>query len=620
MMLSNQERGLPQFSRTRSPERDGELAIENAEDRDRGHRSREERRSGARQIGPGAGQASVPGEGALGAPSEVVERGVLEHKREEGDGAVPKPSPPDEKMKTLLDWIKDTKGASMRIRVSKRNDSGSWAYLAGGTFSFNPVNEDPNDIEEKVSKMYGAGDYMVTFTPPRETGVRPFKWDFSIMNPLADEGGDFYRGQTRTSQPQLSGILSELGQFINNLNSPQNRGNADVRQLSEKLEVVVNTLNRMQEPERYDRRHEEPPPYEYPPAEDPEIRAMKDSMARMERLMSKFIEAQMTPRKDDGGSITAMGETMAKLMTAMRPAAPAQTQGTSIEETLKLITALKGKEEPTKSPDSKLLDTVLAIVGTQGRDQLDMLLRGFDMGKKGEMSADALADLREEKEPSGAVDKLIGLGEKFAEALGTSVGSKIGDAAANFATTGSPVPAAPSMAGPPAIRFPGPRVPAPVDEQALVRRQPPPPPPHPATEPAHAPAAAPVQPAPHVQGGPKPAQFQRPGTGHPPPQAAPAGVPPELSQGFVNALSSDEPPESIAAKTMMMINAIAGNPEAAPGMGAFLESFKLPLDEGLAKLKPMMVPSHFEKIVSMRPKVEKTYAEIQKLVGTAGAS
>lgn len=586
------------------------------------HRRGANRVASNREEAPGA----VPAMEISSAPPREVESVMLAKPLEIQDERITRsPHKSDDEMQEAFERIRMLTGTAISVRVSRKNQDGKWAFITG-SMRFNPGKEDPVAIEERIANQYGAGDYLISFVPPKGSRAEVINYELSVAD-QAGKGNQLQPSATGTGQ--YSGVLTDLARSLEILNSPQNQANAETRQAIESLGSIVRDLLRKQSSEqRYERRPEEPPPYEYQ-GDDPEIRSMKDSMSRMERLMDRFLEAQMTPRKDDGGmkdAIKAIGDMMTPiltpLMTAMTAPKAAPAQGTTVSEVIQVIKELKGKEEAPKDPNSKLLETVLALVGTQGRDQLDMLLRGFDMGKKGEMSADALADLREDKEPPGIADKLLGLGEKFAEALGSSVGSKIGDAAANFATTGSPVPAAPSMAGTPAIRVPGSRMNVPANDQALVTRQPPPPPPHPAHEKARAhtpPPPASVQPAPHIQGGPKPAQFQRPGPGHPPPPVAPMGIPPELSQGFVNALSSDETPESIAAKTMMMINAIASNPEAAPGMGAFLESFKLPLDEGLAKLMPMMVPSHFERIVAMRPKVEKTYAEIQKLVGAAGA-
>lgn len=91
-------------------------------------------------------------------------------------------SEPDRVAKKIWAQLQRTYKEDIRVKVAKRDDQGSLAFVRGGVMEFNPNEEDPCDLERRVVEAYGVGTYRLTFLPPRGSSLQALNYSFTYMD------------------------------------------------------------------------------------------------------------------------------------------------------------------------------------------------------------------------------------------------------------------------------------------------------------------------------------------------------------------------------------------------------------------------------------------------------
>jgi hypothetical protein len=84
--------------------------------------------------------------------------------------------------KKIWAQLQRTYKEDIRVKIAKRDEQGSPAFVRGGLFEFNPNEEDPCDLERRVIEAYGVGTYRLTFLPPRGSSLQALNYSFTYMD------------------------------------------------------------------------------------------------------------------------------------------------------------------------------------------------------------------------------------------------------------------------------------------------------------------------------------------------------------------------------------------------------------------------------------------------------
>jgi hypothetical protein len=96
--------------------------------------------------------------------------------------------------KKIWAQLQRTYKEDIRVKIAKRDEQGSPAFVRGGLFEFNPNEEDPCDLERRVIEAYGVGTYRLTFLPPRGSSLQALNYSFTYMDARPEK--DSHQTQT----------------------------------------------------------------------------------------------------------------------------------------------------------------------------------------------------------------------------------------------------------------------------------------------------------------------------------------------------------------------------------------------------------------------------------------
>lgn len=602
---------------------------------------------------PGSGNAppeEAPGEGL---PPETAQRRRTEFR----------PSPQDRELRDTWNYIKSLTGNTIKIKVSKKNEKGLFAYLADcPEIAFNPETSTLNDIQDSVVKQFGTGEYRFTLFPPKELKVKSHSYsflaeakDFAAAPEKAEPGepsvqatvpetampGDLFMktvelmGKVRGDPETDAKLMEILGQM-----SERDRVNAETiaklkleheaethkREIdalnakfdaqSKRIEDLMAKLENPKGPDKIERLIEA--------IERKETESQNKASDKMMEMFGNLLTAALAPKEHpaaqnpatDGKSelekIMELSGMFDKMIAAKIPApGPQQPHASDAIVSTALNTLVNFAKDGNQQPRGKS-----ASMG----EMIDMLGKLNEILKKpGIEATEALREINrtvEEEGEAAAPGKfaaILNFAKSILEPLVKTMGDGIGEGLAR---------AVPQLAGQAASAIPEALVvTAPVTHRRVTARPipviPPPAPQAPAaapkTESAPGPMGAPMAEQPTAPENPE-SKKEEPvvrkkqllGT-RPPPVQAPVKFPDAQFVQLRAVLDMGMPAKEVAQTIFSTIPA-----EARPQL-------KVPPDEAYAKALPYLTDDQKAYVDANIDRLKEVYAEIQTLAEAPGA-
>lgn len=318
---------------------------------------------------------------------------------------------PDPEQEKLWDWLRRSAGQTVGVKISKRNiQTMRYEYLPGANFQFNPDVEDSNHIEEFVANKWKFGEYRMTFSPPRGSGLNAFTYFFSVAKTEEDE--------PVVEKPQVESA-SPLSISI-----PQTNDKT--------AQVVMEMMKGL----------------------------LAEQTKRTEDITKAFMET-VKAKPDNGSQPSGMVDMMKTMLEFMTKSQPQPQQQVNMMETIGSIFTLVKQMSDMNKPSANMtvneqlnLEAVKLLMEqmkSTRQDPIELLKLGLELARSGEIPTP------QEKEPTPVSDdggfNLSRILSKGLERAVNSAASKIGDKVADQAGAlmGGP---APQMALPPPARLP----------------------------------------------------------------------------------------------------------------------------------------------------------------------
>ena len=272
-----------------------------------------------------------------------------------------------------------------------------YEYLPGANFQFNPSLEDETQIEEYIAKKWKGGEYRVTFSPPRNSGLTAFTYYFNVAD---------IQEVVEEPPKENKDISSSPFTTINIPPSSDKTAN-----------IVIDMLRGV----------------------------LADQTKRTEEITKSFMDIVKTKPNDGQPSSNALEGMMKMMLEFMSKTQPQPQQQINTMEMVSSIFSLAKQMTDIKQPQSSVAEQInfeaikmlLEQANNSKQDPIELLRLGIDLARSGEIPSPNREEKRDndgedegfswQKALSKGLDKAIGsAADKFGEKVAEQAGSLLG--------------------------------------------------------------------------------------------------------------------------------------------------------------------------------------------------